>query len=386
MIHLAQHIEVLLLDNDCVIVPNLGGFVAHYAPAAKSEGRGLFLPPTRRIGFNPQLKINDGLLAQSYMTAYDTDFAHANKMMEREIAQLRKQLHEDGKAELPNIGELHYSIQGIYSFIPDNHRLVAPQLYGLSSFEMQEVSTLESELRKRQAVAVHTPATRRSRRAFRLRKSHLLNAAAMLVAIVSFFLLSTPVENTAVIESNYARILPEDLFAHFEKQSLALTPVAPHNHKATEAPQEKPQAQTRHTIVAKEIKVGASTTASATTTAKAEVPTQTKVRSEKPVAARPATTPARPTAAKQQPTATASAAKATQKRYHIIVASVSSEKDARAMAQRLKDKGYPEAQALIGGGKMRVSLQAFASSEEAYQAVGKLRQHKDYEQAWVLKQ
>lgn len=380
-----------MLDNDCVIVPNLGGFVAHYAPASKSEGRGLFLPPTRRIGFNPQLKINDGLLAQSYMTAYDTDFAHANKMMEREIAQLRKQLHEDGKAELPNIGELHYSIQGIYSFIPDNNRLVAPMLYGLSSFEMQEVTTLENELRKRQAVAVSTHATRRSRRAFRLRKSHLLNVAAMLVAIVSFFLLSTPVENTAVIESNYARILPEDLFAHFEKQSLALTPVVPNNHKGTETQQKKqPQAQARHTIVAKEIKVGASATASATTTAtaKAEIPAQTKVRSEKPVAARPATTPARPTAAKQQPSAPVSAAtaKATQKRYHIIVASVSSEKDARAMAQRLKDKGYPEAQALIGGGKMRVSLQAFASSEEAYQAVGKLRQHKDYEQAWVLKQ
>ena len=33
MIELAQHIEALLLENDCVIVPNFGGFVAHYAPA-----------------------------------------------------------------------------------------------------------------------------------------------------------------------------------------------------------------------------------------------------------------------------------------------------------------------------------------------------------------
>ena len=33
MIELAQHIEALLLENDCVIVPGFGGFVAHYAPA-----------------------------------------------------------------------------------------------------------------------------------------------------------------------------------------------------------------------------------------------------------------------------------------------------------------------------------------------------------------
>ena len=31
MIELAQHIEVLLLENDCVIVPGFGGYKAHYA-------------------------------------------------------------------------------------------------------------------------------------------------------------------------------------------------------------------------------------------------------------------------------------------------------------------------------------------------------------------
>ena len=35
MIELAQHIEVLLLENDCVIVPGFGGFIAHYAPAMR---------------------------------------------------------------------------------------------------------------------------------------------------------------------------------------------------------------------------------------------------------------------------------------------------------------------------------------------------------------
>lgn len=83
MIELAQHIEVLLLENDCVIVPGFGGFIAHYAPAMRVAEENLFLPPTRTIGFNPQLTLNDGVLVQSYMAVYDTNFSDATKMVEK---------------------------------------------------------------------------------------------------------------------------------------------------------------------------------------------------------------------------------------------------------------------------------------------------------------
>ena len=83
MIELSRHIESLLLDNDCVIVPDLGGFIAHYQPARYEEDEGVFMPPYRSVGFNPQLMMNDGLLVQSYMQAHHTDYPDAV----REIAQ-----------------------------------------------------------------------------------------------------------------------------------------------------------------------------------------------------------------------------------------------------------------------------------------------------------
>ena len=43
MIELAQHIEALLLENDCVIVPGLGGFVAHYASATRVKEENIFI-------------------------------------------------------------------------------------------------------------------------------------------------------------------------------------------------------------------------------------------------------------------------------------------------------------------------------------------------------
>ena len=45
MIELAQHIEALLLENDCVIVPGLGGFVAHYTPAMRVAEENTFFAP-----------------------------------------------------------------------------------------------------------------------------------------------------------------------------------------------------------------------------------------------------------------------------------------------------------------------------------------------------
>ena len=90
MIELARHIEILLLENDCVIVPELGGFIAHYQPAYYAESDNIYFPPMRTIGFNPQLTMNDGLLVQSYMQVHHTDFPDATRMIEQEVEELKR--------------------------------------------------------------------------------------------------------------------------------------------------------------------------------------------------------------------------------------------------------------------------------------------------------
>ena len=37
MVELAKHIEILLLNNDCVIVPGFGGFMAHHVDSVYDE-------------------------------------------------------------------------------------------------------------------------------------------------------------------------------------------------------------------------------------------------------------------------------------------------------------------------------------------------------------
>ena len=145
MNELARHIASLLLENDCVIVPGFGGFIAHYAPAQQENEDFVFLPPMRVMGFNPQLRINDGLLAQSYMSVYGFSFPEAVKIIQQQSEELISSIHETGHIELNDVGELRYNIHGKYEFNPFDYRLATPDLYGLDSFKMKELKDLPAE-------------------------------------------------------------------------------------------------------------------------------------------------------------------------------------------------------------------------------------------------
>lgn len=376
MIELAQHIEALLLENDCVIVPGLGGFVAHYAPATRVKEENIFLPPTRVIGFNPQLKMNDGLLVQSYMSVYGTNFSDATKMVERKVGELISVLHEEGKVDLPNVGEVRYTIHNTFDFAPYDNKITTPYLYGLDAFEMQELSALEKpQVEKAVSYSIPTVVKKEKRTfAIKINRAYLTNAAAVVAAIVLSFFFSTPIENTEVIEENYAKLLPDELFEKIEKQSLAITPIVVKQNTPPRKSATDKQAGTKKVVApvaVREVKVGKTPA----------VASETKVKEE---ASHSATTIEAP---KQnvQP-ATAKPVVATPKRpYHIIIASVGTEQDAEAMAAQLISKGFKSAKAIVGDGKMRVSIESCGTEVEAYQALARIRQDETYKNAWVLK-
>ena len=383
MIELAQHIEVLLLENDCVIVPGLGGFVAHYTPAMRVAEENVFLPPTRIIGFNPQLKMNDGLLVQSYMAVYDTDFSDATRIVEKEVAHIFTALHEEGKVDLPNIGELRYSIHGIYDFVPDDLKITSPYFFGLDSFEMQELAELKKpymEKTIRYSVPV-VPEDKKRRFEIKFNRSYLSNAVAMIAVVALFFFLSTPIENTEVVEGNYAQLLPNELFEMIEKESLAINPIVV--SRKADTPKASAQKNTGQKakkkvvpVAVREVKVGQANAQNAPVVSQpkqqaAEVSSSTSVTTKSEI---------------QKTTAgTVAPSLVSAQKYHVIIASVGTEKDAEAMAKQLIEKGYPHAKAIVGDGKMRVSIESCGTETEAYQALNRVRQNETYKNAWVLK-
>ena len=405
MIELAQHIEALLLENDCVIVPGLGGFVGHYTPAVRLAEENRFLPPARVIGFNPSLKMNDGLLVQSYASVYGTSFSDATRRIEHQVCRLQNKLYEEGKVELANIGELRCSVYGALSFVPFDSKLTTPYLYGWQGFEMRELQAMPQQRTAAAGADRSVAPIHRRRRNFRMQGAVIRHAMSAVAAVLLFFLLSTPIENTGMMEENYARLMPSELFSQMGHPSLVVTPVG---LDVPAVAQQQPKKKVTVPVAVKEVKVKAAATAKAMPTEKTAQTapaekTAKAVSAEKAIKAVSAEKAAKDTkavlaekTAKAVPAEKAGqtakvipaeklvpAAKAA-KPYHIIVASVGSEQDAHRMAEQLKQKGFSKACAVIGNGKMRVSIQACSSEAEAYKALKEIRAMEAYQSAWVL--
>lgn len=227
MIELNRHIEILLLNNDCVIVPGFGGFMAHHSDARYDENDKMFFPPLRTLGFNPQLKINDHLLVQSYIEAYDISYPEALRRIENEVEELKQHLESEGEYELTDLGTIRMNDEGRYEFQPCEAGILSPMLYGLSSFTMQTVSSLlqateikeekkEANIKPIQAEEDikdynHEKSVGRTVNddTIIIRMSWIRNMVAVAASILLFFFISTPVGNSELSETiQQSSVLP----------------------------------------------------------------------------------------------------------------------------------------------------------------------------------
>lgn len=140
MNELSRHIEILLLSNDCVIVPGFGGFVAHHKVAEYDMEEKTFYPPQRVLGFNSQLVLNDSLLVQSYAEAYDLSYPEALRKIENEVEEIKQQIEIEGEYKFRGIGTVSKTAEGYYDFEPCVAGLVSPGLYGFTSYIMDAVN------------------------------------------------------------------------------------------------------------------------------------------------------------------------------------------------------------------------------------------------------
>lgn len=387
MIELAKHIEILLLDNDCVIVPELGGFITHYQPAHYEEAEGMYLPPVRTVGFNPQLTMNDGLLTQSYMQAYHTDFPDAVRKIAEKVESLKETLHREGVAEMPGIGMLHYTIHETYEFHPNENGVLSPSLYALDAFSILPLSAEVEECVRTEEPMRADVLPMKKRKEFRLNPQWLGNAVAVAVAAILFFALSIPVENTYVDKGIYASLGTDCLFDAIRSHSVATT---------LSVSEVKPQAKRTSTpapVVVKVEKVAKAENMEPKTEApkKPEVLTPAPAPKAKapevkkaPEAKKSPEVKTKPVAAPKEKAPEKPVVTKKKTHYHIIVASLATRSDAQRMIQEYAAKGYGNASIVEGSGRFRISLYSFEDKSAAQAKINALKQNEAYKSAWML--
>lgn len=141
---LEQHIENLIVRHECIIVPELGGFLT-YRDEAGLHGKTL-TAPMQRIRFNDMLKYHDGLLAEAYMKDRNASYEEALAAIKADVAAIRLTLEQHGLYRLGNIGALHLGDNGKISmtvsdtgFLPENIGLPVVRLHKLPATEISEI-------------------------------------------------------------------------------------------------------------------------------------------------------------------------------------------------------------------------------------------------------
>jgi hypothetical protein len=386
MIELAHNIEFLLLENDCVIVPGLGGFIAHYQPAHYEAAEHRFYPPVRNIGFNPQLIMNDGLLAQLYMQKHHTDFPDATYRIQHAVEALKDVLFDEGRVQIPGVGELCFNMRHAYEFHPMAEGQKSPALYGLGAFTLQPLSQkFRPEVFPAPGLAEEQG---RQRRILSGRRwaSHL---AAAVVAVMLFFALSSPVENTYVDNGNYASLGTDGLFDAIRSQSLlanVLNPTPDQDKKVNQTTKQnnKTDKKKDKTSSSKKDK---------TNTSKKQDTTPVKVGEEKVPAKNE--TPAKngsaqngsmqndPTQnAQQQPEVSTSSSNSL---YYLIVSSLATLADAQKELSNFVNKGFTNATIVEGNGRYRISLGGYSDMNTANSKLKELKKDNAYQNAWLLR-
>ena len=127
---IATHIERLLLTNDCVIIPDFGGFVLHPCPAIYKPGEHKFCPPYKGVVFNPALNYHDSLFWESYMQMAGMTLKEARIALQHDIEVMNHTINQEGEVYFEKIGFLRKDNEGKLFF----EAIYNSSSYGLKPF------------------------------------------------------------------------------------------------------------------------------------------------------------------------------------------------------------------------------------------------------------
>ena len=132
-----QYIKELLLLNDCVIIPEFGGFVANYKPAKVDNNQ--FLPPTKEIAFNNKLVSNDGLLINYISDRERIDYFSAKQKVEDFVEETLLNLERNRNVYFESVGYLHYDSKENLQFEPQLKENLLVESYGFQNFTFEKL-------------------------------------------------------------------------------------------------------------------------------------------------------------------------------------------------------------------------------------------------------
>ena len=130
--NLYNTIYQLVCDNDCVIIPGFGGFVTNRFPADVDFSKQEFYPPSRKVAFNENLSLSDGLLLNYISQTENVSWADAEQIVKSFVDELNEKLSDDKTLTFDDLGSFSRRT-GSLVFVPNSANLL-DEAFGLATF------------------------------------------------------------------------------------------------------------------------------------------------------------------------------------------------------------------------------------------------------------
>ena len=194
MISMIEHIEYLMLSNDCVVVPGFGAFIAQYTSSNNCAQNSTFTSPKRSISFNASINHNDGLLANSIAKKASIPYAEALKQIEKSTTICRQALSDGSEVPFGRLGFFISNAEGHIEFIPFHHELANDDFFGLQSFSFPTLAKRNAQVATEETVSetYSEPEINIGRKNWFSHKAVQI-AASIVMLVCLTFALSTPI-------------------------------------------------------------------------------------------------------------------------------------------------------------------------------------------------
>ncbi len=343
--NLSIYLAELLKSNDCVIVPDLGGFIANFQSAGYDAQNNQFSPPTKEIIFSAKLKKNDGLLVNFVGEKEGVGYLEARKIVSEYVAECLFKLENREIVEFDQLGKLLIDTHDNLIFEVDPRANLRADAFGLGAFHFPQLVHKYNQPPK-PIFRDKEPEPQKSRRP---QLKYLLLAVPVLIAL--FFI---PLNK--MIHWQDSPNLPAQNTA-----SLAVTDAPPPANPVTAPSTVTVQAQPNSEAKSEqnEGKIQNQTTVLAT--------------DHQPVV--PAAVALKITPPEKEPVQAAVPAIPSQLvsgKFHVVGGCFKVKENADKLADRLVKEGYHAYVSPMGRGFFRVSVESYQTRKEAEQGLEKI--------------
>lgn len=133
----------LLNNNECVVIPNFGGFIVRESPCSFTNNHHAIKPQTKTLFFNPQLTDNDGLLISAISKNKSVTYNHATEICNQWVREQENKLETEKYLKWNQFGTFYLSNDNKKWFQPISDLNLDLSTFGLKAVKVNKYELTE---------------------------------------------------------------------------------------------------------------------------------------------------------------------------------------------------------------------------------------------------